>query len=157
MNITIITVGKKHAPEFVDAIAEFEKRIKASVSLEWVLINPIPVKKEGEIPQALSKEGDLVVGALEQGDFAVALDEHGKEKTTVEFSELIQKNRVEGYKRLVFIIGGSYGLAKEVKDRANSLIALSKMTFPHQLVRVVLVEQIYRALSLLSGGKYHHE
>ncbi|MFA6094810.1 MAG: 23S rRNA (pseudouridine(1915)-N(3))-methyltransferase RlmH [Candidatus Paceibacterota bacterium] len=158
MKIAVITVGKKHDETLVGAIAEYEKRVKGSGhSLEWIFIIPEAIKKDGEISRAISTEGEKIIAHIETGDFVITLDEHGKEKTTVALAETLQSRIQEGYKRMVFIIGGAYGLDKSVLTKANLMLSLSQLTFPHQLVRLILTEQIYRVLSVMGGGKYHHE
>lgn len=158
MKFIVITVGKKHDEELVGAIGEYEKRIKGSGHfLEWIFVAPEVVKKEGEIPLAIIKEGEKVIARIETGDFIIALDEHGKEKTTKALADTLQSRVQEGYKRIVFIIGGAYGLSDQTRLKANLVLSLSQLTFPHQLVRLILTEQIYRVLSVMSGGKYHHE
>lgn len=147
MKIIIISVGKKHQESIKDAIFEFEKRISNQFSVEWKIIPSDTVDKEGK----------KIVGLCKEGDFVFALDEGGEELTTIDFSQKLQKNISSGVKGLVFVIGGSYGLSQEVLSRANFILSLSKLTFPHQIVRLILVEQIYRALSILNGSKYHHE
>lgn len=147
MKILIISVGKKHDDTVQAGILEFEKRLGVDHSIEWKIIPSSTMKDEGEIIERTFKEGD----------FIVALDDKGKEMETREVSEWINKIQVEGTKRLVFVIGGSYGLDSSVFTKARVRWSLSKLTFPHQLVRLILVEQLYRAFSILKGSKYHHE
>lgn len=147
MKLFIISVGKKHDEMMREGIVEFEKRISAYYELEWRII---PSSSEQE-------EGRKILESVKDGDVLVVLDEKGKELSTKEFGEAIQKNLNSGIKRLVFVIGGAYGLSPEVISKAHILWSLSRLTFPHQLVRLILVEQIYRAISILNGSKYHHE
>ncbi len=147
MKILLISVGKKHDETVEAGILEFEKRLGADHSIEWKII-PSSVMKE---------EGEAILKSLKEDDFVVALDQKGKEMETREVSEWLNKLQGQGIKRLVFVIGGAYGLDGSVLARANFTWSLSKLTFPHQLVRLVLLEQLYRAFSILKGSKYHHQ
>ena len=99
----------------------------------------------------------MLLQQLQPGDHVILLDENGKQFTSVEFSENLEKQMTSGAKRLVFIIGGPYGFAQEVYDRANAKMSLSPMTFSHQMVRLIFVEQLYRAFTILKGEPYHHQ
>ena len=107
--------------------------------------------------QQKAAEGKMLLATLETSDHVVLIDEHGSERTSVEYSEWLQRRMASGCKRLVFVVGGPYGFSKEVYDRANEKISLSKMTFPHELVRLIFVEQLYRAFTILRHEPYHHE
>lgn len=146
MKLLVISPGKAHAPEIAEGIAEYQKRLGRKFSLEWAT------------PPAGTKEAEraAILKLLREGDFVVLLDERGKETTTPQFAELLGKHLREGTKRLVFIIGGAYGADEELRKKAHLLLRLSALTFPHMLVRLILAEQLYRAQSILEGGKYHH-
>ena len=103
------------------------------------------------------KEGKKILESLKEGDYTVLLDEKGKELRTVEFSTWLGTRLMQPGKRLVFVVGGAWGFAEEVYTKADMKISLSKMTFPHQLVRLIFIEQLYRALSIIKGSPYHHE
>lgn len=139
MNLHILAIGKKKSV-YDDMIAEYTKRITApfDVSLEIL-------------------QKDTMMDKIKPSDYVIALDEHGKNMTTVEFSHIIEKMLHDAQKRVVFVIGESYGLHDTTKQRANMTLCLGKMTLPHELARLVLVEQLYRVTNLLQGGKYHHE
>ncbi len=145
MKILIISPGKAHDDTVKDGINEYEKRLSAW-PIEWV--HP----KAGD----KNTEGAAILKLTKDGDFAVLLDEHGRDMDTPAFAALIDKQLQTGTKRLVFIIGGAFGVSESVKERANTTIRLSSLVFPHMLVRLILAEQLYRAHSILSGGKYHH-
>lgn len=147
MKIFIISVGKKHDEIVQEGIVEFEKRLGANHDIEWRIIPSSSIKDEAEAIQKSFKEGDCIV----------ALDEKGKEVTTKELSEWLDKKQVDGVRRLVFVIGGAYGLEDSILNQSHLKWSLSKLTFPHQLVRLILLEQVYRAFSILTGSKYHHE
>ena len=107
--------------------------------------------------QQKEKEGELICKAFQSGDVIVLLDEHGKEFRSIEFANWMEKKMSTVNKRLVFVIGGPYGFSQKVYDAAHEKISLSKMTFSHQMIRLIFVEQLYRAMTILQGGPYHHE
>lgn len=113
--------------------------------------------KSLSMEQQKEKEGELILKALQPGDVVVLLDEHGKEFRSIEFAEWAEKKMHTVNKRLVFIIGGPYGFSKDIYAAAQEKISLSKMTFSHQMIRLIFVEQLYRAMNILAGGPYHHE
>lgn len=147
MKILIISPGKKHDEWIKEGILLFEERIALEYPIEW---NIFPSSSPEE-------EGKKIVSLIKDGDAVIVLDEKGKEYDTKSFSGEIQKYLNAGIKRLVCVIGGSYGVTSFVLSQARVVWSLSRLTFPHQLVRLILVEQIYRALSILKGSKYHHE
>ena len=106
--------------------------------------------------QQKKAESFLLLSQLQPGDQVVLLDERGKSHTSVEFSEILEKQMASGVKRLVFVVGGPYGFSQDVYDRADSMLSLSPMTFSHQMVRLIFLEQLYRAFTILKGEPYHH-
>lgn len=149
MKILIIAVGKEKDFAAYDVVADYSTRIGHYVPIEWQYI---PASDSAEEGSRIIKLFD----AQGSGSYVVALDEKGKEHTSADFSQFIQSRMNEGLRSLVFVIGGSYGLNEEVRSRARYSLALSQLTFPHQLVRLILAEQIYRACTILKGEKYHH-
>ncbi len=147
MKILFLSVGKKHEANVAGAISDFTERIGHYAPAEWKLI------PSGE---NVESEGKKILGALSERDFVVLLDEQGEEVDSQGLAHFIEKRLNAGTHRLVFIIGGAYGASGEVKERANAVISLSQLTFPHQLVRLILAEQIYRTFTILKGEKYHH-
>jgi 23S rRNA (pseudouridine1915-N3)-methyltransferase len=109
------------------------------------------------IEQQKAQEGELLLKSVQDSDFVVLLDEKGTEFTSLKFSEYISKKMLSGLKNLVFVIGGPYGFSREVYNRSNQQISLSKLTFSHQMIRLFFVEQLYRAFTILSNEPYHHE
>jgi 23S rRNA (pseudouridine1915-N3)-methyltransferase len=147
MKLVIISPGKAHDRTLVDAIAEFEKRLDVRrFDVEWSL--PAATDKAGE--------ATAILKAIKDGDYVVLLDERGKDIDTPGLAKLLDIHLQQGTKRLVFIIGGAFGVDDAVKARANVTLKLSSLVFPHMLVRLILAEQLYRAQSILDGGKYHH-
>ena len=158
INITLITVGKIKEKYFTDAIAEYSKRLGRYCKLNIIELKDEPTPdnpSENERQQVLKKEGARILEKIPKSCYVVPLCIEGKQKTSEELSEFIQKTATDGYNEIVFIIGGSMGICDEVKAKADFKLSFSKMTFPHQLMRVVLLEQIYRAFNIADGGKYH--
>ena len=146
MKFTFISVGKKNDSDIEEAVADYTKRIKRYFPVEWKLI-PTSDKE---------KEAEAVLKTLDGGDFVVVLDDKGKELNTIELSQFIEKRMSASEKRIVFVIGGAYGFSDEVYKRANFKWSLSKLTFPHQLARLILAESLYRAISVIKKEPYHH-
>lgn len=146
MKVLVISPGKAHDPAFADAIAEYQKRLGKRLAVAWL------------IPASGTKESEAaaILAPLKPDDAVVLLDERGKELATAHFAKLLAGHLQTGTKRLVFIIGGAYGVAGAVRERADIVLKLSALTYPHMLVRLILVEQLYRAVSIIDGGKYHH-
>jgi 23S rRNA (pseudouridine1915-N3)-methyltransferase len=149
MKIIILAVGKEKDFSAYEVVVEYSKRIEHYVPIEWMYVPASQVDEE-------TKRIIKILDMYEHGSCVVTLDEKGKQYTSVDFSDFIQDRMNEGLKTLFFIIGGSYGLNDEVRARARQTIALSQLTFPHQLVRLILAEQLYRACTILKGEKYHH-
>lgn len=157
MKIALIVIGKTDAGYFVDAINEYKKRLVHYIPFEMEVIPDIKnVKNMSEIQQK-EKEGELILKFLQPGDYLVLLDEKGKDFTSLQFATYLEKKMHTIPKRLVFIIGGPYGFSEAVYGAASEKISLSKMTFSHQMVRLIFIEQIYRAMTILNNEPYHHE
>ena len=159
IRINLITVGKLKEKYWRDAAAEYSKRLGAFCKLEIVELNESRLSdnpSEKEIAAALENEAKAMKSYTDiKGAYNIAMCIEGKQLSSEELSRDIEQAAVGGSGNLVFIIGGSHGLTDEVKRRANFKLSMSKMTFPHQLARVMLLEQIYRAFMISSGGKYH--
>ena len=145
MRIRIITVGKAHDEKLRAAITEYEKRISKYSKISWDIV---PVSN-------LNTESNQILGRL-GGSYAILLDEHGTQLSTPEVAAKIETLQNNSAKEVVFIIGGAYGINDEVKAEADFVWSLSPLVFPHQLVRLILIEQLYRAFDVLNGGNYHH-
>ncbi|MEO6251882.1 MAG: 23S rRNA (pseudouridine(1915)-N(3))-methyltransferase RlmH [Ferruginibacter sp.] len=157
MKFQFWTIGKNHEPYVKEGVDLFTKRICNYYSAAW---NIIPMPKNaatlGET-DLKKKEGEIITGLLQKEDYLVLLDEHGKQLSSEELAKFIQLRANESIKNIVFLIGGAYGVSEAVKKRANQQWSLSKLVFPHQLVRLILAEQIYRACSINRNEKYHHQ
>jgi 23S rRNA (pseudouridine1915-N3)-methyltransferase len=156
MKISLWSIGKNHESYVQEGIKEFTKRISKYFPVEWNIISP--PKNSGLLSEQdlKAKEGDIILQLLKQDDYLVALDERGKKLDSPGLAQFIQARASESKKNLVFLIGGAYGIDEKVLKRANFSFSLSSLTFPHQLVRLILCEQVYRACSILRNEKYHH-
>ncbi|MDO4344407.1 MAG: 23S rRNA (pseudouridine(1915)-N(3))-methyltransferase RlmH [Eubacteriales bacterium] len=158
MKITLICVGKIKEKYFSDAIAEYRKRLSRYAKLEILEVADEKTPEDASLAEELqikAKEGDRILKAVKDGAYLIALAIDGKKISSEAFAEFIGKRQVGGDSHLVFVIGGSLGLDKRVLDRADVLLSFSDMTFPHQLMRVILLEQIYRGFRILHHEPYH--
>lgn len=157
MKLKIIFVGKTETDYLVKGCDTYEKRLSNYLPLELIVIPALKNTKALNIEQQKIKEGQLILSKLEPADMLVLLDEKGKEFRSVDFAQYFQNKMNTGLKCLCFVIGGPYGFSEEVYQKAQEKIALSKMTFSHQMIRLLLLEQCYRAMSILKNEPYHHE
>lgn len=157
MKVVLLVIGKTDARYFIDAIAEYQKRLVHYIPFEMEVISDLKNTKNLTLEQQKVKEGELILKSLQAGDYLVLLDEKGKEYTSLKFADYIEKKTHTVPKRLVFVIGGPYGFSDDVYNKANEKLTLSKMTFSHQMVRLIFVEQLYRAMTILNNEPYHHE
>ncbi len=157
MKICLLVIGKTDAVYVRQGFEEYEKRLKRYISFEMRVLPDVKnVKNRGESLQK-EREGELILEQLQPGDVVVLLDERGQQYSSVEFSTYLSQKMLGGIKRLVFVIGGPYGFSEAVYRRGNEKVSLSRMTFSHQMVRMIFAEQIYRAMTILKGEPYHHE
>src|SRR6185295_7042251 len=156
MKLHFWAIGKNNEPYVKEGVDDFTRRIAKYYPVEWSLI-PVP-KNAGMMSEMdlKKKEGEIILDWLNKEDYLVALDEHGKELSSETLADFIIKRSNQSVRNLVFLIGGAFGLDAAVLDRANYKWSLSQLTFPHQLVRLILAEQVYRACSIIKNEKYHH-
>lgn len=157
MKITLAVIGKTEVGFVRQGIEEYVKRLQHYAQFNIQYIGDVKGTRSMSEGQQKTAEGKQLLATLENSDYVILLDEHGTERTSIDFSEWLQRRLASGSKRLVFVVGGPYGFSTEVYDRANEKISLSKMTFPHELVRLIYVEQLYRAFTILRHEPYHHE
>lgn len=157
MKFTLLIVGRTVEKHYITAINDYAERTKHYISFDIEVIPELKNTKSLSMEQQKEKEGELILKALQSGDVPVLLDEHGKEFRSIEFAAWIERKMHTVSKRLVFIIGGPYGFSPAVYTAAQEKISLSKMTFSHQMIRLIFVEQLYRAMTILNNGPYHHE
>lgn len=157
MKIELAVIGKTSIGYLKQGIDEYIKRLKHYVPFEIKYIDDIKNTKNISEDQQKRTEGAKILSLLNKSDFVVLLDEHGKEYTSMQYSSYIQKRMLSGAKKVVFVIGGPYGFSQEVYDRANDKISFSKMTFNHEMIRLIFMEQLYRAYTIINHEPYHHE
>ena len=157
MKIHLISVGKNHEAYVKDGVEDFTKRISKYYPVEWLIVAPQKNAASISENELKKKEGESILHLLKKDDYLVALDEKGKQLSSQELAQFIQSRANESIKNLVFLIGGAYGIDEIVLKRCNHKWSLSQLTFPHQLVRLILAEQLYRACSILRNEKYHHQ
>ena len=156
MNIVLLTVGKTEASYWKEALTEYQRRLQHYVPFELQALPEVKNTKKMTMSQQKTQEGVLIRKAMQADDWFVLLDEQGKEYTSMQFAAYLEKKIQIVSRRLVFVIGGPYGFSDEVYQMASERLSLSKMTFSHQMIRPIFVEQLYRAMTILRGEPYHH-
>ncbi|MBO4370957.1 MAG: 23S rRNA (pseudouridine(1915)-N(3))-methyltransferase RlmH [Paludibacteraceae bacterium] len=157
MKTTLLLVGKT-TDEFINKLTEnYVSRLKHYLDFELQVIPNLKNTKNLTEDQQKEKEGESILKALEGADTTILLDERGEQPTSTGFAAQMTRYQNQGVRRLVFVIGGPYGFSEQVYQRATGRLSLSKMTFSHQMVRLIFVEQLYRAMTIIKGEPYHHE
>ena len=157
MKIKLLAIGKTDDKNLIQLIDVYQKRLKHYIKFELEIIQDIKNVKNLSEDQQKEKEGELILSKLQNTDQLVLLDDKGKDFTSIEFSKYLQKKMNSGIKQLVLVIGGPYGFSESVYKKSNGKISLSKMTFSHQMIRLFVVEQLYRGFTILKNEPYHHE
>ncbi len=157
MTIDLTVIGKTDSKEINALIEMYFKRVNFYCKFTLTVLPDLKSTKKLTTRQQSTLEGEAILRQLSDSDYVVLMDEHGTEYRSIEFASWLQKRMNSGVKRLVFVIGGPYGFSDEVYARADSKISLSKMTFSHQIVRAIFMEQIYRGFTILNNEPYHHE
>jgi 23S rRNA (pseudouridine1915-N3)-methyltransferase len=157
MRINLILVGKTTSKTFQTIIDDYSERVTHYTPFAVTVIPELKNTKALSQEQQKQMEGELILRQLQDSDYVVLLDEHGKELRSIEFATWISKKQQTVSRRVVFIIGGPYGFSPAIYQRADEKLSLSKMTFSHQMVRMIFIEQLYRAFTILKGEQYHHE
>jgi len=156
MRITLTVIGKTADPRMASLIEDYQQRLKHYIPFEFVVLPDIKNAKSLSEEQLKTAEGEALLSRLTPAMDVILLDEHGKEFRSIEYADFLQKKMGAG-RDLMLIIGGAYGFSQAVYDRANGKISLSQMTFSHQMIRLMAIEQIYRAMTILRNEPYHHE
>lgn len=156
MKIVLLVTGKTTDPRLVSLIDEYQQRLKHYVPFEFVVLPDIKNAKSLSQDQLKTAEGEAILSRLTPAMDVLLLDEHGREFRSIEYAEFLQKKMASG-KDLALVIGGAYGFSEAVYQRANGKISLSQMTFSHQMIRLMAIEQLYRAMTILRNEPYHHE
>ena len=157
MNIKLITIGKTDNKNLQTLIEEYTKRLSFYIKFDLEIIPDIKNVKNLSEAQQKEKEGELILSKITPTDNLILLDENGKTFSSVGFSDFLQKKMNAGIKTLVFVIGGPYGFSETVYQKANGKVSLSEMTFSHQMVRLFVIEQLYRGFTILKNEPYHHQ
>ena len=157
MKGVLIVVGKTTDKRFEAITQEYIERIRHYIPFTVEVIPELKNTKRLSQDEQKKREGELIQKNLQPGDYIVLLDEHGSERSSMDFASWMQKKMAAGPKRLVFIVGGPYGFSDAIHQKGNEEISLSRMTLSHQMIRMFFVEQIYRAMTILNGEPYHHE
>lgn len=156
MRLKLLTVGKIKCPAVRELCASYQGRLKSLVHLRIEELRDFPVRKGMNPKIAIDGEGQLIEEGLPEGSYYVVLDRQGRQKTTEEWASLFQKWENEGRKEISFVIGGAYGLSDSLLRGARERLSLSKLTFTHEMARLIFLEQVYRVYTLLRGIPYHH-
>lgn len=157
MKIKLLAIGKTDDKRLIELTVDYQKRLKHYIKFELEIIPDLKNAKNLSETEQKEREGALILKKLQPADQLILLDEKGHEFRSVEFSRFLQKKLNSGLKQLVFVIGGPYGFSEAVYKKAQGKVALSKMTFSHQMIRLFFVEQLYRAFTILKNEPYHHE
>ena len=157
MKGVLIVVGKTTDKRFEAIIQEYIERIRHYIPFTIEVIPELKNTKGLSQDEQKKREGEQILKNLQAGDYIVLLDEHGSERTSMDFASWMQRKMAAGPKRLVFIVGGPYGFSDAIHQKGNEEVSLSRMTLSHQMIRMFFVEQIYRAMTILNGEPYHHE
>ena len=155
MNIKVICLGKTKDNFISKGIAEYQKRIGRYGKLSWTILADVKLTGSNSVEIVKEKEAEIILKKIHSRDFVIALDERGKQFSSPNFAKYLERISVNG-KSITFIIGGVYGLAENVRQRADLILSFSEFTFTHQMIRMLLAEQIYRAFTIINGKKYHY-
>jgi len=157
VKILLLTIGNTDKKYMKEGIDDYVKRISFYLPFEMKVIPDIKNRSSLSKELQKEKEGLLIMNQISLGDFVVLLDERGTEFSSVAFSKWVEKKMIAGTRQLIFVIGGPYGFSETVYQRTDTKISMSKMTFSHQMVRMIFVEQIYRAMTIIKNEPYHHD
>lgn len=156
MTIKLLAIGKTDDKQLQILIDDYQKRLGFYIKFELEIIPDLKKVKNLSEDQQKQKEGNLILSKLNASDVLILLDENGKQLDSLAFSDYLQKHMNSGIKQLVFVIGGPYGFSQAVYDKCHGKLSLSKMTFSHQMIRLFMIEQLYRAFTILKNEPYHH-
>lgn len=156
MKVEFWVIGKTSFPYLDEGNDIYLNRIKHYLPFQMTTIPDIKNRKSLSEEQIKTKEGEIILSKLSTGDFLILMDERGKQRTSVQFSDYLQNILQQSHKRAIFLIGGAYGFSDAVYERSNTKMSLSNMTFSHQMVRLIFLEQFYRALTIMNNEPYHH-
>jgi len=156
MKLTLLVVGKTVQPALQTMLTDYQNRLTHYVPFNVQVIDELKNTKSLTEDQQKQAQGERILKSVDPSTLLILLDEHGKQLRSIEFADYMQR-LMSGGKNVVFVVGGPYGFSEEVYKRANGMLSLSKMTFSHQMIRLIFTEQLYRAMTILRGEPYHHE
>jgi len=156
MKVKLLMVGKTVQQFISSGFENYQQRMVHYIPFEYKVISELKKTKNLSEKQQKTKEGELIINQIQPADFVVLLDENGKELSSIGFARWMEKLMINGMKDVVFVVGGAYGFSEQVYKRCNFKMSLSKMTFSHQMVRLIFIEQLYRAMTIIKGEPYHH-
>jgi len=156
MKFQFINIGKQHDDAIKKSVDDFTKRINNYYSANWLIISAAKNASSLSETELKKQEAKIILTKISKDDFVILLDETGKQFTSVELAGFIEQKINAGARSIIFLIGGAFGVGEEIKQRANFIWSLSRLVFPHMLVRLILAEQVYRACTILRNEKYHH-
>lgn len=157
MKLLLLSVGKAHDNLMSPGIEEFTRRIRYYFPVQWKIIAPLRNAGSLTDDELKQKEANQILAQIQKDDYLVTLDERGRSMQSTKLAEFLSQRAVEATRQIVFLIGGAYGVDDSIKRRSQLLLSFSSFTFPHQLMRLLLAEQIYRACTILRNEKYHHD
>ena len=156
MKVCFLVIGRTTEEYLKEGMAIYEKRLKNYISFEIKVLPELKKTSGLSFDQQKNMEGKMLLNSIVPTDTVILLDERGKDLTSNEFSVFLQKNMLQSIKSMIFVVGGPYGFSKEMYERANDKVSISKMTFSHQMIRLIFLEQLYRAMTILKNEPYHH-
>lgn len=156
MKLQVMAMGRPHEPFIAQGVEHYRTRLKPLITLDWLFLQDIGKGRKISVEQRMELEAQSFLKYIAPNDVLFLLDEKGRQLGSVELSKKIYATLAQGQGKLIFLIGGAYGTAKSLQDRANEVISLSKLTFTHEMALLLLSEQIYRAVMIHNGSKYHH-
>lgn len=156
MKVKFMVIGKTTDKYLLEGINEYNNRLKRYCNYDYIELPGVKLGKSASGFEIKRKEAEIVFSKLKSSDFLILLDEKGTEYTSNKFGDILKNHQMIGTRKIVFLIGGAYGFSEDVYKRANSKLALSQMTFTHQMVRLIFSEQLYRGFTIVKGEKYHH-
>ena len=156
MKVKLLTIGKTEEQYLKEGIGLYIKKIAHYFPFEYEEILTLKQTKNGNVSEQKKREGEILLKKISPTDTVILLDENGKQYSSVEFSDFLQQKMQQNFKQIVFVIGGAYGFSQEVYQRNNQSLSLSAMTFSHQMVRLIFLEQLYRGASIWKNEPYHH-
>jgi 23S rRNA (pseudouridine1915-N3)-methyltransferase len=157
MKVLLLMVGKTNQESLQQLTLDYIKRIQHYLSFDCIILPELKNTRNLSIAEQKEKEAEIILKQIDNQDEIILLDEKGKQYTSMNFADFIDKKKNSSIKRMVFVIGGPYGFSKKIYDRANGMISMSPMTFSHQMIRLIFTEQLYRAMTIIRGENYHHE